>query len=236
MGTTEEAPVLHRKYDARKAKRDVRRGVYARNAAEAIGEVRPGCEIAGLFKGQFSLIDMVEHLLDHSGPADMVISTWTAAGADVDYALRLLANGKVRKLRFLVDFSFPSRQPGYAAALVEAFGEDCIRVSKNHAKFVLISNESWDLVLRTSANLNENRRLETFEVSDDPELAAFYGEIVDDIFRVQPDGAMNRRPYDNVVEFGGMWAPTDDAGPVPGTVFSDDPYGVDIRRTGVSYD
>jgi hypothetical protein len=127
----------------------------AKTVAEAVGPIEPGCEIYGLSKGQFSLIDLVEHVLGFTGPAEVVVSTWTAAGSDIDFAFRLLKNGAIQSLRFLVDISFPSRQPAYCAALRETFGDDCIRVTKNHAKFVLLRNAQWNVTIR---NLDEPQR------------------------------------------------------------------------------
>ena len=153
--------------------RDVRRVQYADNVAAAVGAIEHGCEVYGLARGQYSLIDLVEYILGFTGPAELVISTWTAAGADIDYALRLRDDGRVKSILWLVDSSFPVRQPGYCAAMRERFGDAAIRVTQNHAKFVLIGNEDWRVVLRTSMNLNENKRLESWEVSDDAALYAY---------------------------------------------------------------
>lgn len=177
MKTT--ATTLHR---SRHSARDVRRVEYAANVAEALGTLEHGCEIYGLSRGQYSLIDLVEYILAQTGPADVVISTWTAAGADIGYALRMRRNGNIRSLRWLVDASFPVRQPGYCAAMRERFGDESIRVTKNHAKFVRIANDEWHIVCRTSMNLNENKRIESFEISDDPELCAYLGEFIDGLF------------------------------------------------------
>jgi len=170
--------VLHRGRVAR----DVRRVQYADNVAAAVGPISRGCEVYGLARGQYSLIDLVEHILTFTGAADLVISTWTAAGADIDYALRLRDDGRVKSVIWLVDSSFPVRQPGYCAAMRERFGDAAIRVTKNHAKFVLIGNDEWHVVLRTSMNLNENKRLESWEVSDDAGLHAYLAEVVAGLF------------------------------------------------------
>ena len=162
--------------------RDVRRVQYADNVAAAVGAIEHGCEVYGLCRGQYSLIDLVEHVLTFTGPAELVVSTWTAAGADIEYALRLTKDGRVRSVLWLVDSSFPVRQPGYCRAMRERFGDECIRVTKNHAKFVLIGNEEWHVVLRTSMNLNENRRLESWEVSDDAGLFAYLSDVVGELF------------------------------------------------------
>ncbi len=152
------------------------------NATRAIGAVEPGCEIFGFTKGQFSLTDIILHVLTATGPADVVVSTWTAAHADIQTHHRLLTAGGVRSMRFVIDRGFPSRQPEYCDLLVSKFGPDCIRLTRIHAKFVLIRNEQWSVAIRTSMNLNTNPRFENFEISDDPVLADFLTEIVEEIF------------------------------------------------------
>lgn len=167
---------------ARTVRRTVRRTINAATAAEAVGPITPGMEVYGLSKGQFSLIELIDHVLAATGPADLVVSTWTAAGADLAHAQGLLTSGLVRTARWLVDFSFPSRQPGYCGQLRTRFGDDAIRCTANHAKFVLVTNEAWTVVIRTSMNLNLNRRLESYEISDDPALAGWLLEVVDEAF------------------------------------------------------
>ena len=157
------------------SRRELRRCLAEPIAAAAIGTLTPGCELYGLTKGQFSLVDIIVACLAQTGSADLTLSTWTAAGSDIDFAMKLLADGRIRSMRFIVDYSFQSRQPAYCAALRERFGDDAIRVTKNHCKFVLILNDVWNLAIRTSMNLNENRRLENFEISDDPALGGTCG-------------------------------------------------------------
>jgi hypothetical protein len=128
------------------------------------------------------LIELVMHVLDATGPADVTISTWTAAGADLAHTRTLIDDGRIRSARWLVDFSFPSRQPAYVEILREQFGDESIRCTANHAKFVMVRNEAWNVVIRTSMNLNLNRRLESYEVSDDADLADWLEVVVADAF------------------------------------------------------
>ncbi len=165
-----------------KPKRVVRRTINAATAAEAVGPIFRGMEVYGLSKGQFSLVELIEHVLAATGPAHLTVSTWTAAGADLAHAQSFLSNGGILSTRWLVDFSFPSRQPGYCAQLRERFGDAAIRCTANHAKFVLVRNETWNMVIRTSMNLNWNRRLESYELSEDADLADWLQTIVDATF------------------------------------------------------
>ena len=164
------------------SKREIRSLMNGENARESLGELYSGCEIYGLTKGQFSLIHLLQAILDQTGPADVSIATWTAARAEIDTAYKFLQDGNVKSLRFLVDRSFPTRQPAYCSALIEKFGKEAIRVTRTHAKFLLIKNEVWNIVVRTSMNLNENPRVENFEISDDPRMYEFMNKLVEDVW------------------------------------------------------
>jgi len=168
-------------------KKEIRRLMREETAQEAIGQLYSGCAIFGITKGQFSLIELIAVILSQTGPADVFISTWTAAGADLTDAFQLLESGKMTQCRFLVDHTFQRRKPAFAAKIRELFGIDAVRVTKNHAKFVLIRNDKWDIVLKTSMNLNTNPRLEDFDIQDDKVMADFLQGLMDEIFqKVKP--------------------------------------------------
>jgi hypothetical protein len=156
-------------------------------AAEAVATLeRDGCELFGLTKGQFSLADMIEALLEKSGPAALSISTWTAAGTDVSRMMGLLQSGKILSCRWLVDLTFVRRCPSLAQEIRQKFGHDAIRVTKTHAKFATIANGEWEIALRSSMNLNQNPRLESFQVGHDPILCQFLSGVLDEIWKTQP--------------------------------------------------
>lgn len=155
------------------------------SASKAIGTLKPGCEIYGFTKGQFSCIDVIRHCLQCTGPADVFIATWSAAAGDIKAAHKFLGDGRIRSIRFLVDYSFQSRKPEFCQELVATFGADTIRVTVTHAKYILVRNAEWNLVIRTSMNLNYNPRYENFEISDSFEFAEFQQRIIDEIWSSQ---------------------------------------------------
>jgi hypothetical protein len=187
-------------YTRQKRPRDIRE-LYQENATHAIEGFDHQTEIFGLTKGQFSLIQLICACLDVSGPAATVISTWTAAKKEIDSAGRLLADGRITTLRLLVDASFPARQPVYCAKMRARFGDRAIRVTQNHAKFVLMRNAKWDIVLRSSMNLNKNSRLEFFELGNDRALAEFLEGVVRKVFRIQKPTVGFERRADSEKEF-----------------------------------
>ena len=176
-----KSPTVHRRGQI--SRRRVRSAVRGESARQAIGELEPGCEIYGFTKGQFSLIHLLDAIVDQVGAADVVVCTWSAADGDVEFAKQWIEAGRVRSLRMVVDFSFQRRKPDVCELLRERFGDDALRVTVTHAKFVLVRAGAWRLVIRTSMNLTHNPRFENFEISDDPAMYDFMAQIVDEVWR-----------------------------------------------------
>ncbi len=172
-----------------KRKRAVRsfNGEGAKKALEMAG-FGPGMEAFGFNKGQFSVIDLIEAALSYAGPADLTIATWTAADADLRRVASQVESSRIRSVRWLVDYSFETRQPAFCRTMRDLFGDDAIRTTASHAKFALIGNDTWKLVLQTSMNLNQNKRLENFWLADDPDLFREFDALVQDIYALQPNG------------------------------------------------
>ncbi|MCP3904770.1 MAG: hypothetical protein GY715_14175 [Planctomycetes bacterium] len=152
------------------------------SAHETIGELAHGSEIFCLTFGQFSLIDAIVEIVSQIGPTDLTIATWTAADAHLERAANLVASSDVRTFRMIVDRSFETRQPAYCHRMRELFGFDCIRFIRSHAKFALLRSDSFDVVIRTSMNLNENPRVENLEISEGRVFAEWVQRIVDSVF------------------------------------------------------
>lgn len=152
------------------------------NAREAIGTLATDEDLYILTFGQFSLIHALDVLLEQTGPANVDIATWTAANAHLDDVAGMLEAADITRMRFVVDRSFISRQPAYCKRMRERFGDESIRTCRTHAKFMVISNDEWQIAIRTSMNLNENPRLETIEISTDKQLCGFLRRVVDDLF------------------------------------------------------
>lgn len=150
-------------------------------------------EVDVLTFGQFSIIDAIEALLEVTGPAAVTLATWTAAEFDLRQIQAQILRAGITDLRLIIDRSFVSRHPRFVRVIEDAFGAGCVRTTKTHAKFIVITNDAWNVVVRTSMNLNFNPRLEYLQVADDPELARFYLDVADALFRDEPDGMDSQR-------------------------------------------
>ena len=147
-----------------------------------IGPLHHGCEIFGLTGGQFSFIDILEHCLNNIGAAHCVVATWTASYANIEKAMRFTSDNRLLSCRWLVDRSFKTRKPELCKHLQDTFGPAAIRTASTHAKFLLLWNGEWNLVIRTSMNLNQNPRVEDFEISDDQALMEYMRTLCEKVF------------------------------------------------------
>jgi hypothetical protein len=154
------------------------------SARQALEPFQPGYDYEVMTNGEFSLLDAVLVLLERTGPADVSICTYSAGLYDAEVMNRFIDTGNVLSLRLVLDVSFRTLggSRNYAVTLMDVFGEECIRTTRTHAKFVTITNAEHKISISSTANLNENKRLELFYFSDSPERAAWYEEIVDELF------------------------------------------------------
>jgi hypothetical protein len=157
-------------------------------AETALGTLEPGCRVIGLTKGQFSLLDILRAVLAQTGPAHVVVSTWTTGIRDAQNARMLLDAGKILSFRLLTDRSFATRQPKYAAEVRRLFGVDSIRATNTHAKFLLVRNKRWNIAVRSSMNLNRNPRFEQFDLDNDSEIADFLEAHAAEMANLMPEG------------------------------------------------
>tara|TARA_Y100001938_G_scaffold79633_1_gene110021 strand:- start:869 stop:1531 length:663 start_codon:yes stop_codon:yes gene_type:complete len=174
------------------------------SAADFLGQVEPGFHRFGFSKGQFSLVDLIAAILPQVGPVHLGLSTWTVAKADLGELQAMLTPKTMLSVRFLLDISFQRRQPALIQHIRQTFGDDSIRVTKNHAKFLLFGNDNYKISVRTSMNLNFNPRLEDVEIKDDAKLYDFIDSILTDIFHRHDRKQENRTVKELAQEFEGF--------------------------------
>jgi hypothetical protein len=162
------------------------------NARDTIAGFGPGMDVVGLTHGQFSLLDLLQATLDITGPADVDIATWSAGLYDVDAARRFVSDGRIQRIRFVMDSASEKRGQASAVSVGELFGDDAIRTTRSHAKFALVSNSRWSVVITSSMNLNLNARVEQFEMTDDADRHRFFSSWVDELFAEVPAGGERR--------------------------------------------
>lgn len=151
---------------ARRGSRAARATEANGNAAAAIGPIDPGLRLFLVTRGQFSMLDMVQHVIGQIGPSEVSIWTWAIADYEVQAMCGLMANKAITAARLIVDRSAEERSAETIEAWRVRFGREAVRVCKNHAKIARVWNGSRRVLLRGSMNLNFNPRFEQADITE----------------------------------------------------------------------
>lgn len=162
-------------------------GVF-KDVGASVAQVEKGRRIVGLTDGSYSLIDLIHGVLKKTGAAHLITCTWSAGIKDIAQIKWMLDSQLIQSIRVITDAGYKNRQITYAMSLEDWIGEENVRVSIIHAKFVLVHNQDWKIVINTSMNLNANRKIESFEITENAEYLGFYMKYVEHTFGEMPGG------------------------------------------------
>ena len=149
------------------------------------------CEMV-LSNGSFSLIDLLDYIVEFTGKASMDISTWIASYASIKHVEEFLEENKINSFRFIFDSGILRTRKDFIHKVLKDHG-DIIAITSNHSKVTCIYNDKYNFVIETSANLNKNNRLENFKVIENKEYCDFYRSVFDEIFELKSQGNLQQR-------------------------------------------
>jgi hypothetical protein len=155
--------VSARTHDGRRAARAVE--AFA-GAKAAIGPIEPGMSLFLITRGQFSMLDMIQHCLSELGPSSVSIWTWATSVYDEGSVSALIQDRRIVAARLVIDKSQEARNPRVMALWRDVFGADGIRLCMNHAKIARVWNAERRVLIRGSMNLNLNPRFEQADISE----------------------------------------------------------------------
>jgi len=135
-------------------------------AADAVGPVTPGMAVFGVSRGQFAMIDMIQHVLSQTGPAAVSLWTWTIADYERDMIAALMANASITGATLLLDYSAGRKLPDMVNDWRDRFGESSVKIVRNHSKLARVWNDRYRVLLRGSMNLNFNPRFEQYDITE----------------------------------------------------------------------
>ena len=139
--------------------------------------------------------DAVSALVDAGGPGSEL--TVCSHNVSPEHALRvrqMLDAGRVSALRVVVDEGIRARHKDRCRDVMGALGADGARMFPTHAKFAMVRGGArGDFLLTTSANLNRNPRIESFEVHREPALLDGWDALVSDVWGWQGPGKWKDR-------------------------------------------
>lgn len=174
-------------------KKSIARRIGGLNADKAIEGFNKNNRVCGLTNGEFSLISLIDSVLKKTGKAKVIISTWSAGVYDATAISDLIDSGLITDFKIILDRSYKIRQAQYATTVEELFKPENIRTTNTHSKFVLIYNEEWTVCIRSSMNLNENKRCENFDIDNDIDIFNLFKTFSDELFEKQVPGVIESR-------------------------------------------
>ena len=161
-----------------------------KSAAEAIGPIEKEMSLFALTRGQFSMIDMIFHVLQEIGTANVSIWTWAIADYECEAMAGLMARQEIISARLVIDQSADRRNATIIEQWRQRFGDEQVRICKNHAKIARVWNADFRLLLRGSMNLNFNPRFEQADITEG-------GADFDLVERIESELPVLPRKYSN---------------------------------------
>lgn len=163
-------------------------------AAATIGKLSKDTRIVCVSKGQWSLLDAIKVCLRSTGPAHLMLSTWTAGTRDQEHLKWLLETDQILSCIIMTDRSYKTLKRERCDRIRKLFGDDSVVVTFTHAKFALLRNDDWKVTIRGSGNLNRSPRLEQIDIDVSAEIHDFFAGVIEEFRRTTPLGFDSSNP------------------------------------------
>jgi hypothetical protein len=119
----------------------------------------------------WSLHDVLERLLELTGPAHVCLTSWAISEGPARKIANLLKDGKILSLHCLFDHRVTRYCPAAMQLVQGQMGK--IKLTGIHAKILVIENENWGISVTSTANATNKRRIEKYVITCDREVAEF---------------------------------------------------------------
>jgi hypothetical protein len=114
--------------------------------------------------GNWSLIDVIEYVINQIGNSHVHLSSWAIKNQAVVTLLKMREEGQIKSLHCLFDSRVPSTCKD-AWQLVDANIES-LKLTKVHAKVVAIKSDTHSVSVVSTANLTNNPRIERYVITE----------------------------------------------------------------------
>jgi hypothetical protein len=126
--------------------------------------------------GAWSLYELLIALIEVSGPAVMYASTYAMSETSTRCIQKLKQSGMIKQLHCLIDDRAETRSAA-SLQLLTAIADTCT-LARTHAKVTVLEGAKTSVLILTSANYTENKRLECGIVLTDPTACSFHKDWI----------------------------------------------------------
>jgi hypothetical protein len=160
---------------------EIRIGKVREKIAAVIGDIAGVDLIDYTSMGRWSMHHLLFYLLEKTGPAKVWFTTWAISTKAITLMVDALKDGTITELHSLLDRRIRIRRSDSMAFLTHnansVFMIDC------HAKVLLIENDAWRIVVKSSANFSENKRIESGVIMQIPEVYAMNKKWIEETIK-----------------------------------------------------
>lgn len=144
--------------------------------AQVIGKLEKEQTIHFMSRGEWSMHDLLEHVLRQTGAANVWLTTWALTEEPVRKLFFLKEEGLLQSLSCIVDYRLRVRKPE-PLQLLEGIAAR-IAFTQCHAKVSIIENADWSVSIVGSANYTKNPRIEAGTICSSKQVARFHKEWI----------------------------------------------------------
>jgi hypothetical protein len=152
----------------------------AGSVADDFGTLVPGHFYHYLNHGQWSLHDLLEFVLKYTGPAEVLVTSFSLSETAIRAFVRLMDEGLITELQCLFDVSTKRNKLDLLMFAQNVTSQ--VYLSSNHAKLISVKSAQKHVFINTSANLTVNRRHESGILITDKEIIDHYYTAIHEIF------------------------------------------------------
>lgn len=127
----------------------------------------------------FNMMKLIFWVLEQTGPADILISTYSISPKTLQGVMNRREKGLIRNIRFIVDNRVRSLSPKPFDLLVASFDYRCTSI---HAKVACIWNEKWNITIVSSQNCTDNPKMERGVIYTGSDVFNFDKKVLEDAF------------------------------------------------------
>ena len=137
------------------------------SAAECIGPVEPGMALFAVTRGQFSMLDAVQHVITEVGPCSIALWVWAVASS-TDVFEALMANKAILSASMVVDTSRAKevQNEEIVASWLSCYGPGSVRLVRSHAKIARVWTAERKVLIRSSGNFSTDPRFEQIDITE----------------------------------------------------------------------
>lgn len=143
--------------------------------SKKLGNISPDETIQYWSWGRFGMCDLMFYILKQTGPADILISSWSICETAIRKIVLKHNEGLIKNISFLLDPRIKVRNPVPLQMIMKNF---TYKLSPCHAKVTLIENDKWNISIVSSMNMTQNPRIERGVIFTDRQTFEFDKKII----------------------------------------------------------